>query len=69
MTLLCLMSSHAGLELAEECSDDVALEAASDLACGASFGTAPGNIRASGGVVAHASSNDDINSAIELSVS
>jgi hypothetical protein len=38
MTLLCLVSSHGGLELAEDGAADVALEAAADLAVGSAFG-------------------------------
>jgi len=41
MTLLCLVSSDAGLEFTKDRSAYVTLEAASDLAVAASFGAAP----------------------------
>jgi len=68
MTLLCLVSRHAGLELAEDGSADVALQAASDFAVASAFGASAGGVGAGGGVVAHAAAHGDVEGAVELSV-
>ena len=69
MTLLCLWSNHAGLEVAEDGPADVALEAASDLAVASTLAAAPSDVVAGGGVVTHACADDDVEGAVELAVS
>jgi hypothetical protein len=68
MTLLCRVSSHSGPQLAEDGAAGVALEAASDLAVRAALSASAGNVVASGWVVAHAGSNDDVEGAVELPI-
>lgn len=69
MTLLCLSSSHRGLEFAEDRAADVALEAAADLAVGAPFSASTGDVVARGFVVAHSGADDHVEGAVELAVS
>tara|TARA_B100000378_G_scaffold249393_1_gene222759 strand:- start:14 stop:322 length:309 start_codon:yes stop_codon:yes gene_type:complete len=69
MTLLCLASSHRGLQFPEDRPADVALEAAANLALGAAFSAAAGDVFASGFVVAHPRADDDVECSVELAVS
>src|SRR5690606_25728524 len=68
MTLLCLRSSHAGLEFAKDGAADVALEATANLAVTAALGASSGDVVAGCGVVTHACADDDVEGAIELAV-
>ena len=68
MTLLCLRSSHGGLQLSEDGAADVALEAASYFTVGAAFCSASGDVVAGRWVVAHAGADDDVEGAVELTV-
>ena len=69
MTLLCLMSSHAGLEFAEEGAGDVAFEAAADFAGCEPFSAASFDVGACAWVEAHACADDDVDGTVELAVS
>lgn len=68
MTLLWVVSSHDGLELAEDGAADVAFEVPADLAVCFARCPAAGEVVLGFGVEAHAGADDDVEGPVELAV-
>lgn len=68
MTLLWVVSSHDGFELAEGGSSDIALEAPADLSIAETFGASSSNVALGGFVATHPASHDDVQRPVELPI-
>ena len=66
--MFCQVVGREALELAEELSGDVALQAALDLADALAFGEAALHVALGGRVLAHADEHDGVQGAVELAV-